>query len=98
MAAGTGGSATLDTTGEYIFGPTTSVSDACTSLQVWNEGAVTTKLLVGGLHDSGAELELPAGKTVVVRRDNMGIKSVFAKAASSTCAITWGVVARTSIG
>lgn len=99
MAAGTGGTSVLDTTGEYIFQPaaTSPRSDGCTSFSVCadadNDGNV--KVLVTGLHDSGAEDVLGPGEGAIYRFNEMGIREVWAEAATGTQTIRWGVRART---
>ncbi len=98
VTAGTGGTGTVDTTGDYIFQPaaTAARSAGATSIQIWNEdAAIAMKVLVTGLHDSGAELHLPASKTTVVRFDEMAIREIHVKAVSGTPTVSWGVVAKT---
>lgn len=96
VTAGTGGSGTVDATGDYIFNATGDRDAGATSIQIWNENT-TQELLVRavGVHDAGAELSLPKSKTTVIRFGDQGIRQVFCSAPTSTCEVHWGVVAKT---
>lgn len=96
VTAGSGGTGTVDTTGDYIFNVTGGTEVGATSIQIWNEdSAIALNVLVAGVHESTEELSLPAGKTTIVRFGDMGIRSVFCSAASSTVEVHWGIVAKT---
>ena len=99
MAAGTGGTADVDDTGEYIFQVAASANRAagCTSIRVANDSGSTdsVKVLVTGLHDSGAEDVLAAGEEGIYRWKEQAIRNVYVKSTSGTQTIRWGVRART---
>jgi len=91
VTAGTGGSGSVDTTGDYIFQAATP-DDGVAAIHVFNlDSTNKLQLLVTGMHDAGAEFSLPPGKETVLRREFNGIMSVFAKAAASTVNVDWGV-------
>ena len=102
MAAGTGGTATLDTKGEYLFqlGATDGRDAACTTFRVCADSGngANVLVLVTGLHDSGAEAVLGPGEEALYRNTEMAIREVFAKASSGTQTVRWGVRARTGGG
>ena len=97
VTAGTGGTGTVDTTGDYIFNASAaSMNAGATSIQIWNEdAAIALKVRVVGMHDTTAFLHLPALKTTVLRFDDMAIRQVFVKSVSGTPTVSWGIVAKT---
>lgn len=96
VTAGTGGSGTVDATGDYIFNVTGDRDEGATSIQIWNEDTTQELLIrVVGVHDADAELSLPKSKTTVIRFGDQGIRQVHCKAPTSTNEVHWGVVAKT---
>lgn len=95
----TGGTATLDTTGEYLF-QVTDRPDMCTSFVVAADSGngANVKVLVTGLHTSGEEIELGPGEVQVFRYYDNQLAEVHAKAASGSQTVRYGIVAKTGGG
>lgn len=98
VTAGTGGYGTVDATGGYIFQAASAATNV-TAMQIWTDSSDTgyLKILATNMHNSGAELCLPAGayNTTIVRLGRRELSEIHVKASTSTMKVYWGVVAIT---
>jgi hypothetical protein len=93
VTAGTGGSGTVGATAEYLYNVATG---GVTAMQIWNTGTTNgLKVLVTGMHDSGAECCIPPSGTTVLRLGTKELRQIAASAAAGTTEVYWGVCALT---
>lgn len=97
VTAGTGGTGTVDATGDFIFSPTGPRASNCTSIRVTCAAASAQALQVRviRLHDSDAYAYLEIGACDIYRLGEMEIQQVHCKSATGTATVNWAVVART---
>lgn len=87
--------ASLGTAGSTLFTANTDNANAgCSGFYIYNsDGSIDVLVNIPGLHAAGEFFYVAAGKEKVFRtRGTNGIKSVFAKSASSTVKIDYGII------